>query len=421
MRPLFLAISLTLFVLGDFPVCRAQINVDVHLDREQYLAGEPAYLVWEYTNNGSTAVPFDRVDPYCEEPTIEAPSLPFASPPVFPYPLNGIIDCVYLSRPLAPGERYVSKYLLNHRFILNKAGRYEITVPPSTREASERKPILNVGASLLPAPNLGETSAYSLANPDGGAPHVKLTLVLQASSEEGLRKAYRPYFNALTTPGSIDRADALRALADSGEEFTEIKLLQISSDPRDPLQGLADEGLARLRTPAACARLAELAAHPELHQQQWSIEQLGRCGDPEYMMFLFNLTYSDPSQRQFALRAAAEAGGNAAIDRLLMSASQGSLDREAALYALGLTGSERAVNVLIDALPSLPDSLKFTALASLRTLTHRESKQKSYDAQIKQWQQWRAIPGTKKIYKPRDWSTETAPLELSAEERFEAK
>lgn len=44
---------------------------------------------------------------------------------------------------------------------------------------------------------------------------------------------------------------------------------------------LADASLARLQTPAAFARLAELAVHLELHQQQRAMEELGQCGDKE--------------------------------------------------------------------------------------------------------------------------------------------
>ena len=407
--------------VGGEPFCAAQINVDVHLDKERYLAGEPAYLVWEYTNIGSTPIPFDRFDPYCVEPTIDAPSLALASPAVFPYPINGIIDCESLTKPLRPRERYVTKYLLNHRFNLGKAGTYELIVPlQSEIEVSGQKLPLEAGsADVFKLSNPGEVGTFSLADSDHGSYLKKITLILRAATEEGSKNAYQPYLDVLRTPGRIDRAEAVRALADSQTDFTENTLLQISSDPRNDsyIQSLANEGLARLRTPAGCARLAELAAHPELHHQQRAIEELGQCGDPEYMMFLFGLADLDSRQRDFALRAAAEAGGDAAVERLLNLASQGSLVREAALYALGLTGSERAVKALIDALPSLPDYVKFAALASLRTLTHHESKQRSYDAQVKEWQQWWANPGTKEIYKPRDWST-TAPLQWSAREQL---
>jgi hypothetical protein len=336
-------------------LCVAQINVDVRLDKERYLAGEPVYLVWEYANIGSTTVPFDGFDPYCAEPDFDAPPLALASPPVFPHPLNGIIICEGIAKPLGPGERYVSKYLLNHHFILRTPGTYEMMVPLPSKD----RPLPGVNADLFNSSNQSK----------------KLTLVLQPTAEKALRDAYKPYFGALTTAGPIDMPEAVRALADSGQDFTENTLLMISSDPRNNsyVQPLANEGLARLRTPAGCARIAELAAYPELHQQQRAIEQLGRCGDPDYMMFLFRLANTDAKQRPFAMRAAAEVGGDAAVDRLVSLASQ---DRESALYSLGLTGSERAVKILIEELPLLPDSFRFTALSSLRTLTHRESKQK---------------------------------------------
>jgi HEAT repeat protein len=173
---------------------------------------------------------------------------------------------------------------------------------------------------------------------------------------------------------------------------------------------VADGGLARLKTPAACARLAELADHPELHHQQMAIQQLGRCGDPSYMLFLFRLaerlrsSAPDSATRQFAVLAAGEAGGEAAIDRLLSLHLLSSAEWETKFYALARTGSERAVKTIIDALPYLHDgTLQYAALQSLATLTHHESKAKDFAAQSEEWKQWWAKPQRKIIYKPRDW------------------
>jgi len=177
------------------------------------------------------------------------------------------------------------------------------------------------------------------------------------------------------------------------------------------LQEIANEGLARLRTQAACARLAELADHAELHHQQRAIDQLGQCGDLGYMQFLFRLADGDGAMRQFAIFAAAEAGGEAAVDRLLGLRTQGSLERETEFYALGRTGSERAAKAIIDALPYLQDgTVRYAALRSLATLTHHESREDNISAQTQQWNEWWAKSQNRKIYKPRDWRIPLTPL-----------
>jgi hypothetical protein len=267
------------FALAAACPAAAQIRAEAHLDKQSYLAGEPVYVIWNFTNLGSTAVPFDRFDPYCPEPDINAP-LPFAEPNVFSYPHDGIVDCEFLSAPLTPQETYEKKFLLNHRFDLTKPGEYDFVVSLQTGTVRS------------------------------GLPEIQ-KLVLRPSTEAELRSIYQPYFDVLNSDAYSQKREALRVLADSGAKFVETELLRFSSDPRKgmDLQDIANEGLARLRTPAACARLAELADHPELHHQETAIEQLGRCGDPDYMLFLFRLADRDSAMRQFAILAAGEAGG----------------------------------------------------------------------------------------------------------------
>ena len=366
----------------------AQIRAEVYLDRGRYLAGEPVFLIWEYTNVGSTAIPFERFDPYCPEPLGDVPSLPFAQPTVFPFPHDGILDCESVIAPLKPGETYETKFLLNHRFDLSKPGEYTLTVPLGTGMYNSSNP-------HMPGDSFGTK---------------QLSLILRSTNDAELRAAYQPYFDALKSDMSARTREAIRVLADSGAKFAETDLLRFSSDPRNgfDVQEVADEGLARLKTPAACARLAELANHPELHDQQAAVDRLGRCGDPAYMLFLFQLADRDRTIRDFAISAAAEAGGDAAVDRILLHAS---FDREKFFYALGRTGSERAAKTIIDALPLLHDSYsQYAALRSLTTLTHRESRKKDFESQVRDWEEWWANYRVKEIYKPRDWHVPLTPL-----------
>jgi hypothetical protein len=392
-------VVLCVFLLaGKVDKVSARIKAQVYLEKDHYLAGGPVFVVWEYVNVGSTSIPFDKYDPYCPEPGISAPSLRFSEPTVFPYPHDGVVDCEFIKGSLKPGETYSTRFLLNHRFDLSKPGTYDLVVPLyAGTNGSDRS-----GSKLLPGADDGKR---------------KLRLVLQSSSAAELNAAYQPYLDVLRSDANPARREALRVVADSGAKFTETDLLRFSSDPRtgSDLQEIAQEGLARLKTPATCARLAELADQPELHHQQKAIEQLAQCGDSGYMLFLFRLADRDRAVRDSAILGAGEVGGDAAVERLLSMASQGSLDREKALYALGRTDSERAARSIIESLPLLLDEdSRLAALRSLSTLTHHESKKKGFEAQAQEWKQWWATSQQKHIYKPRDWAVPLTPLPAAA-------
>ncbi len=349
------------------------IDVQAHLDKQRHLAGEPVYLIWEYTNDGPEAKPFEVDDLYCMEPRIETTSLLPAMPPVCP-DRGEALSCESELRQLGPGEKYVARYLLNGRFDLNQPGTYALTVFD---------------------PRMGGPVSQQRT----------FSLVLDRGSERDLRNAYAPYLEALNSPGAT--AATSRVLSGAGMPFTESALLRVAIDPRRDsyTQSIAIDGLARLRTPLACARLAELAEHPELHRQNRAIEYLGQCGDPSYMLLLFTLAeprgLARPAPRGLALAAAAEAGGPASVDRLAHMLPEAEPDD--VFLALGRTGSKQAAQVIIDALPSLAaESTRYVALLSLMTLTHRESKQSNYEAKVGEWRAWWKSEGTKTIYQPRD-------------------
>lgn len=383
---------------GCLSAASAQITVQTRLDRDRYLAGAPVFVMWEYTNTSSSPVPFEEPDPYCERPYITAPELALADPPVCPY-AGTILDCESLMRPLKPGEKYIVRYLLNDLYDLRKPGTYELEVSP---------------------PGLGNPTL-------GNSGKATLKLVLDPASEHDLEDVYRPFIVALNSSNPDERAqaarslpgvslaDAVRALADSGLPSTESALLQISSDPLTDthVQAIANAGLKRLRTSASCARLGELAVHPELHHQQEAIEELGECGDSRYAMLLFQLdgnAGTAPASRSMALSAAGEIGGDWVVDRLLSMASQGSLTRAAALYALGRTGSVRAVEAIVAMLPSLIGDDRTAALSALKTLTHRESHANDFAAQAKEWKDWWGSAQKKEVFRPRDCRGGIQPL-----------
>ena len=116
MRKALIAFVGFIGIAACFPAA-AQIRVEAHLDKVSYLAGEPVFVIWDYTNMGSTVVPFDEFYPYCPEPGIRAP-FDFVEPTVFPYPHDpGILDCEFVMSQLKPGETHETRFLLNRRLI----------------------------------------------------------------------------------------------------------------------------------------------------------------------------------------------------------------------------------------------------------------------------------------------------------------
>ncbi|HXW92412.1 MAG TPA: hypothetical protein VEK33_17820 [Terriglobales bacterium] len=115
--------------------------------------------------------------------------------------------------------------------------------------------------------------------------------------------------------------------------------------------------------------------------------------------------------RYFAVLAAGEIGGDAAVERLLRLASPGSLDRENSFVALGRTGSKPAAKAIVETLPSLQEgSNAFAALSSLTTLTHHESREREFGRKVQQWKQWWEKSQNEPIYKPRDWRVPVTSL-----------
>jgi hypothetical protein len=351
----------------------ADIELRTHLDKPRYLAGAPAFLIFEYTNRGPVAVRFDEEDLYCMEPNIET-TLHRSIPPVCPDRGVTIIECMGLRTELRPGQTYTFRYLLNGRFDLNQPGTYQLTV-------------------------FGR---------DGKSPSKEThALVLEPASDQAVRLAYQPYFAQLDSADDKTRNEAVRVVSGAGAAFVEPSLLLISIDPRNGSYQawIASEGLARLRTPLACARLAELGLRPDSEHQQQALQYMGQCGTG-YVPLLFNLVQRPdqyPATRQFELLAAGEAGAEAAVDRLLhMTFTQESY-RESVFLALGRTGSRRAAKAIIDMLPSLaPENIQFAALSALATLTHRQSAQKDFAAKAKEWQQWWVEQDRLTVYDPRD-------------------
>jgi hypothetical protein len=189
-------------------------------------------------------------------------------------------------------------------------------------------------------------------------------------------------------------------------------LLTFATSKDDVLKQFAPLALANLATKASLAALAQmlLSTKPGTYEYMAAAEKLGRTHDPAWLPLL--LEVADQHGTMY-LSYAAESGGDAAIPALLARLhSHDPNIRDAAIYALGRTGSRAAIPLLINFLgvqtnqkTGNGESAAISANAALMQLTHVYAEQGSDGNAIpswqRRWQQWWLTSGSSAtIYRP---------------------
>jgi HEAT repeat protein len=160
-----------------------------------------------------------------------------------------------------------------------------------------------------------------------------------------------------------------------------------------------------------------LHTDPGTYEYMTAAKDLGRTHDPSWFPLL--LAVAD-QQGAMYLSYAAESGGEAAIPALLARLrTTDSNTRDAAIDALGQTGSREAVPVLISLLGSQihqrgedAQNEAIRANAALQQLTHVYAEQGPHSTLIptwySRWQHWWLTSGaTASIYKPGECVADT--------------
>ena len=153
-----------------------------------------------------------------------------------------------------------------------------------------------------------------------------------------------------------------------------------------------------------------LYTEPGTYEYMTAAENLGQTHDPAWLPLL--LEVADQHGAMY-LSYAAESGGDAAIPALLVRLRHHNPNtRNAAIYALGRTGSRAAVPLLINLLglqanPNEGDGkdIAISANVALRQLTHIYAEQGSGGEAIPSWQSrwqqwWRTSGSSATIYRP---------------------
>ncbi len=218
--------------------------------------------------------------------------------------------------------------------------------------------------------------------------HLRVDVAIELSP-----KIHAPNIQQLASKEETVRREAARTLAMLAPPALEPLLLGIATSKDNMLREFAPLALANLWTKASLAAPAQMLrdSQPGTYESMMAAERLGETHDPAWLQPLLE----DADQHGVMYLAyAAESGGDAAIPALLVRLhSQDPGIRDAAIYALGSTGSPVAVPVLLSLLGGQGDpNTAITANVALMRFTHCWQSR---------WQRWWCASGSSAtIYRP---------------------
>lgn len=362
-----------------------QITARFYPEKQQYFVGEPIVLVLEVRNGTSHAVEME--DGGCDgadnndfqvtnAPVLREPSLFGCVPPG-----ATLYDC------LMGAEQVPANGILRKRFLLNgprhvqydigSAGTYHLKASKQVR--IDRDGELWDVMATIDAEN-------------------EFEILLSEPGEGELEARFAPYIKHLNSPDVETQQLAAQAVTQNPPEFLEPVILSMADSRDDVLRFAAINGLKKLASQAARAKLIELASasgsvdDESLAQQ--AIPALGEIANPEDCEAILRIA---AHAKQYTQGEAYMAAGRICHEKAIpnLTSALAGPDEELAqsvATALGNTGSRDAVPLLIDLLASPDESVRIEADSALFTLTHRSIEDVSSPALAAQvlsgWRNW---------------------------------
>ena len=375
-------------------LCLAQVSGSFSLEKAVFAPGEPVFLTLTLHNEGKEAVEVQRADPYsfCSGYTIHISRDGAAEPACFQR-AGG--SCMSGAITLGPGASRSERLLFNYRNNALGDLRAPVGVPGDYTVDASRE--------IAYAPLGGSSRVYTA--PD----HSEVQQTLRLRVDPGLElppSVYRPYVQQLGSKDELVRRDAARTLATFAPPALGPLLLTFATSKDYVLREFAPLALANLGTKASLGALAQMLvdSQPGTYESMMAAERLGEMHDPAWLPLL--LEVADQHGAMY-LANAAESAGDAAIPALLARLQSKDPDtRNAAIYALGHSGSRAAVPVLIGLLGGQGDrNVAISANVALMQLTHVYAEQGSDGDAIPSWQNrwqrwWLSSGASATIYKP---------------------
>ena len=373
--------GLILLLLSPPAALAQDITARYYPEKQEYLVGEPIVIVLELANNSSADI--DIEDGHCyweardEFQVDNAPAKCAASPP------GG--SCVMNYKRIAAGTKLRRRVLLAGPFDLGKPGTYHVEA-------------------------LGHVTLYQPGRRDEVISDIdaksEFEIVLREPNEGDLEAAYKPF---LADVGSADEEKSLfavLALTQNPPRFLEDVIGNIVDARHDEFMGI--DGLKRLGTSAARAKLIELASSADEWEAPRAMCALGELGNPDDCDAVLAIAAKGGASIQ---AEAFSAAGHICRERAvsLLAGLLPSVHQELAraiVSGLGDTSSRNAVPILIELLASPDFVIRDDASEALMVLTHRATALELFDPkQARQvhddWREWWAANSEKAaIYGP---------------------
>lgn len=374
-----------------------QITGRFYPEKDQYWVGEPVIVDFEVVNGSDKVAEIDDFNcPWMNPRQFEVGN---ASPKkkigLFGCTVLGIAgDCAGSIVEIPAGGKYLKRLLLEGPFELDFPGSYHI-------RASREQEIRAKGTHQILANLKVESEFY---------------LTLEAPTESELEVAYEPFFKDLRSNDLAVRYFAASAVTQNPPPFAEAAILALANDPQIPAASI--EGLARLATPAARAKLLQMSStkSPE-YLRQPAIEALGEIGNSDDCQAMLDTASQNKNYTQGeAYIAAGHICKEQAIPTLLRVLP--TADSQLLMYlatAFGNTQSRDAVAPLTALLTNPDQFVRRDVEEALATLTHRKSlygiaNADSARQSYMEWSNWWAVNGkTESLYGP-DTCAEPQPL-----------
>jgi len=382
---------------GPHALAQQAVTGRYYPEKQEYLVGEPIIVDFEIVNHSH------RAGEIAESPCDDIGPGPFevdgAARKRNPAPFGCgrmpiSLDCLIGVSEIPAGGKYIKRLFLNGPFALDSPGTYRVR---ATRSQSIGRPGSNeVLAQLI----VDSQFEVRLREPQQGE----------------LKNAYKTFFNDVKNKNPMIRNFAASAITQNPPIFAEgvISVLAI-----DAITGTARaEGLGRLGTPTARAKLIEMASSGPEEFRQPAIQALGELGNPDDCQSMLdignrNTNYTQGEAYMYASRICKERAIAAFLHLLTNADAQ--LDGYLTV-AFANTTSRDAIPPLIGLLANTNEGIRGEAEEALETLTHRKSRHGTASADASnhsgmEWTNWWGAQGSTALLYGPDRCADPQPLD----------
>jgi HEAT repeats len=350
-----LGLALALFLLGASSVLAQDVTARFYPEKQQYLIGEPIIIVLEIVNKTDHEIEVSdgncdwmRGDPF------EVVGVPFKKE-------TNLYGCGPVTRGISCGSggvRLRPRGKLDRRLLLRgHFDEFDLAAPGTYHVKAFQQ---------VRKPDIKPFDAQLLAE---ARSEFDITLRAPKDDEE-LTAAYQPFVAELQGGNLREEWFVASALTQDPPSSMESTVLSLVNNYR--IEALAIHGLQRLGTPAARAKLIEIALHDGVSSRQQAIPALGKIGDRDDCDAILKIAADNVRVAQEeAYVAAGRICGEKGVGPLVQALPSASAELTWNIAAgLGNTGSRNAVQPLVNLLSSPNEFVRRSALDALFTLTH---------------------------------------------------